>query len=174
MTVHKPSTLALVVTLTLTGVGCAAAPRVRPVKGADVDTGTGSLEYDRRQLQGTWRLSSYTVYEGPAGRPVPATAQLTYDEFGNLSITGSIKDTEGAGAAQRLLMNVTGRAVLDVHKKELRLVALDGAEAIPIDSARRVDFNETRRYAITPGSLTLTVVGDTGNTLATSVWTKLQ
>ena len=37
-------------------VGCAAGPRTRPVKGADVATGTGSAESVRRQLQGTWEL----------------------------------------------------------------------------------------------------------------------
>ena len=171
---QRPLTAAIVLTVALTGVGCAAAPRTRPVKGAEVDAGPGSVEYDRRQLQGTWRLDTYTVYEGPTHRRVPAAAQLTYDEFGNLSITGTIKDNEGADAAQRLLIDVSGRAVIDAKKKELRLVALDGAADLPLDVQRRVDFNETRRYAVKPTSLMLTVVGETGNTLATTEWTKLR
>ena len=51
------------------GTGCAAAPRERPIKGGDVDTGPGSVEAVRRQLEGTWDLVSLAVT--PKGGAAP-------------------------------------------------------------------------------------------------------
>ena len=52
--------------------GCAPAPRARPVKMGDVDTGTNSLEATRRQLEGTWDLTALEIYDPPGGTPVRA------------------------------------------------------------------------------------------------------
>ena len=52
---------------------CAKTARERPVKMGDVDTGPGSLEAVRRQLEGSWELVSLAVVPQGGGEPVPLT-----------------------------------------------------------------------------------------------------
>ena len=82
--------LVLVVAVAPLLAACPSAPRVRPVKAGDVDTGPGSLESVRRQLQGTWELVGAVVFDA-SGKATPRKAEgrLTYDEYGKLTIGAS-------------------------------------------------------------------------------------
>src|SRR4029450_13714490 len=82
----------LAVLLSVSLCACAAAPRTRPVKMGDVDTGVGSLEDTRRQLAGTWTLVEYRGYDKGGPVRVDASAELSYDEFSNLKMKGAVKD----------------------------------------------------------------------------------
>ena len=66
------STLALALSLPLLAA-CPAGPRASPVKMGPVDTGAGSLESVRRQLQGSWDLVSLEVMAA-GGTPVKVAA----------------------------------------------------------------------------------------------------
>src|SRR5262245_22906762 len=77
-------------------VSCAAGPRTRPIKGADVDTGGGTLAQARRYLEGTWSLVSYEIMP-PGQAPIQVKGQgtLTYDEFSNLNMEIRVDDATG-------------------------------------------------------------------------------
>src|SRR6478672_10386082 len=123
-----PLTCALLLTLPVV-TGCQAAPRARPVKMGPVDTGAGSLESVRRQLQGSWDLVSLEVMAA-GGTPVKvaATGHLKYDEFGNLSIDGRVTEASTGGIDPNVL-NMSGRAVIDPDKHMLRFQAVNATTA---------------------------------------------
>src|SRR5262245_63356548 len=78
--------LALVISL-----ACEAQPRQRPLDVGPVASGRGTIEFERRRLQGTWGLERFEVMD-KARKPlvVRAKALLTYDEHGNLSVQGTL------------------------------------------------------------------------------------
>ena len=126
--------------------GCAKAPRERPVKMGDVDTGAGSLESVRRQLQGTWELVSLAVVPPTGGAPVPLAARgtLVYDEFGNLSVDAHTNDPNAPQAAQTAgLLSFKGRAVIDTAKSELKLMDVTGS----VDPNTVIATERRRRFA---------------------------
>ena len=72
-------------------LACEAQPRQRPLDVGPVASGPGTIEYERRRLEGTWRLDRFEVLDS-AGSPtaVRAQATLTYDEYGNLTVRGKL------------------------------------------------------------------------------------
>jgi hypothetical protein len=165
-------TLALVLTLCY---GCAPAPIYKPIKAGDVDTGANSLESVRRQFQGTWALDHYYVYEGAQRRRLDATAELKYDEFGNLTMRGQLKNPTPATSAAALMLNYTGRAVIDVNSKELRMMAVSNAgDSLPSPIEAKVDPASVRHYEFQGSELWLTVNGADGKPTASSSWKKIQ
>jgi hypothetical protein len=161
----------LICVLLVAGVsGCAAAPRQRPIKGADVDTGPGSIEAVRRQLRGTWALTSYEVYQPSGKQEIGAQAQLTYDEFGNLKIDGQV----AADQSRPALLNYSGRVTIDPRASELHLMDIEGtAGSVPDSVARSLSPENTRHYELTQSTLTLTVVDREGKTTAKSMWKRV-
>jgi len=155
----------------LAAVGaCTAAPRVRPVKMGDVDTGTGTVESVRRQLTGTWQLSSYEVYQSGKPQKMNADGQLTYDEFGNLTLRGGV---HGAGESKPSVLNFSGRAVIDVTKQEIRFEDVtSAADRLPQGAAQQSDPDKTRKYVLNGADLTLTTVDASGATTAVTRWKK--
>jgi len=150
-------------------IGCAAAPRQRPVKGADVQTSAGTLESVRRQLQGTWALVGLETVppSGGARVPINATGTLTYDEFGNLTIDGRTTDPAAPVAArEKALLTFKGRAVIDVVKHELRLADLTGN----VDPNEVLAPERRRRYEFTADTLKLSSVDDKGQVVTISTW----
>jgi len=153
--------------------GCAPAPIYRPIKVGDVDTGANSVEAVRRQFQGTWTLDNYYVYEGTRRHRLDATAEMVYDEFGNLKMRGELKHPTAAAGAPPVLLNFTGRAVIDANTRQLRLMAVNSTgDAIPSAIADQVDPASVRVYEFQGANLWLTINGADGKPTAASLWKK--
>ena len=139
---------------------CQAAPRQRPVKGGPVNTGPGSLEAVRRQLQGTWQLTQFEMYPQP-GKPVVLNAQalLTYDDFGNLTVQGEVREALPGESAppKNPMLNYSGRAVIDPVRQEMRLQdATSGMEGTgKVDPAvkKELDPSRVRKFEFTSDGL---------------------
>jgi hypothetical protein len=160
---------ALVVSALLSA--CAPAPIYKPIKGGPVDTGSGSLEAVRRQLQGSWALTSYEIYSGGKRRRLPAAARLSYDEFGNLTMDGEIARSGAAQDQRPLLLNYSGRAVLDIQNHELRLLDLvPSGDALPRSVADATSATNVRRFDVRGDVLTLTIIAADGKPAAASAW----
>jgi hypothetical protein len=160
------------VVLATVGACATSRPRQRPVEGGAVDAGAGSLEAVRRQLEGTWNLVSAEVLSATGARTtVKATAVLTYDAYGNLSLKGAYDDP-AATAEQKAALNFTGRAVIDTQKQVLRLLDVKQSEsefaALPAEMAARRE----RGYAFEGDRLTLTVKDSAGRVTAVNTWRK--
>jgi hypothetical protein len=151
--------------------GGSSEPRVRPVKGGDVDTGLNSVEAVRRQLQGTWALVSLEVASPSGPVKVPATGQLKYDEYGNLTIDGSVTDPRIDSGVLKL----SGRAVVDPTKHMLRLMDIKGTTTSAeqaLDS--NIDPAKVRYYEFDGELLKTTVKDASGATTATATWKRAQ
>jgi hypothetical protein len=160
--------------LALSLVGCwssSSAPRVRPVKGADVDTTATSVESVRRQLQGTWDLVTLEVKAANGALvPVPAKGQLIYDEYGNLKIDGSVSDPSIDSGVIRM----SGRAVIDPTKHMLRLMSMTGTTTSAeqaLDST--IDPAKVRYYEFVGDTLKTTVKDASGATTAAATWKRI-
>lgn len=148
--------------------GCAAQESRRPLHTTAVDTGAGTTESVRRQLEGTWILDSFTVFDGSgAPRTVGASGSLTYDAFGNLALIGKIDDPTTAGAHANSLA-FKGRAVVDPGAHRIVLADLQGnvdASALPANmSPEKVRF-----YTFDGDTLSLETRDGT-RVLARTVW----
>ena len=153
--------------------GCAKTARERPVRMGDVDTGPGSLEAVRRQLQGTWELVSLAVVPQGGGQPVPLKARgtLTYDEFGNLTVDAHTDDPNAPQAARTAnLLTFKGRAVIDVAKSELKLMDVTGS----VDPNTVISTERRRRYAFEGDLLKLSSLEPNGQIAATATWRRRQ
>ncbi len=135
-------------------------------------SGPGTLEAIRKQFEGSWNLASAEVVSATGQRTsIKASAVLTYDAFGNLSLKGAYEDPS-ATAEQTAALNFTGRAVIDTQKQEFHLLDLKQTEgdfsALPAEMvARRV-----RSYAFAGDVLTLTVKDSKGKVTAINTWRK--
>jgi hypothetical protein len=152
------------------GAACAPAPRQRPIKVGTVDTGAGSLEATRRQLEGTWELTGLETYPAGGQKVVhKASAVLTYDEYGNLTIMGRIEQEGATAGAAAPLLSFKGRAVIDAEKHQLRLMDAQGPEkALPAE----VSPDLLRRYEFEGDMLKLSTVDGSGQPTATATWKK--
>ena len=151
-------------------VACSAAPRQRPVKMGDVETGAGTLESTRRQLEGTWDLVSFETYPSP-GKKVEqqATAVLTYDAYGNMEIIGRLTEAGQSAGAGAPLLSYKGRAVIDVDKHQLRIVPSSGDEkALPAEASTAL----VRQYSFTNDLLSLSMIDTAGKPTASTTWKK--
>ena len=140
-------------------------------KGGAVDTGAGSLEAVRRQLQGTWTLIELKSSPAPGGAlaPVKAEGTLVYDEYGALTIDARTSDPAAPAAARSAgLLAFKGRAVIDTAKSELKLMDLTGN----VDPDAVLAPERRRRYAFEGDTLTLLSIDAAGNVTATAVWRK--
>src|SRR5215471_475723 len=145
--------------------GCTAAPRVRPVKMGDVDTGINSVESVRRQLKGTWELVSLDVFS-PSGEKssAQATGRLTFDEYGNLAMKGTIT---GAPNLDPSALNLTGRVTIDT---DLHAIRIGGVSAKNADDRRidpKLDATNTRYYVFEGDLLKTTLKNPAGVMTAT-------
>jgi len=150
---------------------CGPAPRSRPVKMGPVDTGPESAEAIRRQLQGTWDLTTLEMFQ-PSGAKsaVQATGRLTYDEFGNLAMRGSVS---GANVDSSVL-NLTGRVAIDPVAHTLKF----GGLAAPTADAKRLDpqldASQVRYYEITGDTLKTTIKAADGSPTAVATWMRVK
>jgi len=152
--------------------GCTAAPRTRPVKMGDVDTGTSSVEAVRRQLKGTWELVGLDVFS-PGGEKTAAQAngRLTFDEYGNLAMKGTIT---GGPTLDPSALNLTGRVTID---PDLHAIRIGGVTAATTDAKRidpKLDATNVRYYQFEGDLLKTTLKNPSGVTTATATWKKVE
>ncbi len=159
---------AATVLLALALCACSAAPRQRPIKMGEVDTGAGSVESARRQLEGTWELVSFETYPAPGQKiPQKATGVLTYDAYGNLEIVGRLEQPGGSPGAGAPLLSYKGRAVIDAGQQQLRVVDTQGdTSKLPSEASTQY----LRRYVIDGDQLTLSMIDGAGHPTATTTW----
>jgi hypothetical protein len=142
----------------LTVSACKSAPSQKPFGGGDVNTGPGSIEYVRRQLQGTWTLDRFEAADA-AGQfhPVKANATLTYDQYGNVTVAGTLLEPLPGQQSQDLqpMLKYSGRIVIDTQKHEFRL---QGRKAPRIPASRAPWAPVDTEYDITDTQLTITYV----------------
>jgi len=150
---------------------CESAPRVRAVKMGDVTTGGDTIEAVRRQLKGTWELVTLNLV-APTGTktPVDARGQLQYDEFGNMSMRGTIT---GSDHIDPSALNLTGQLTIDpvAHSWRIRGVEAGSVDDRLIDP--KLDFAHTRYYEFTGTGLTTTVKDGSGTPTAIATWKKI-
>jgi hypothetical protein len=148
---------------------CQAAPRQRPIELGPVDTGAGSLEAARRQLQGEWSLVALETPEssGELTR-IAATGVLTYDEYGNFTITGRVEDPRASRLELERMLTFTGRAVVDPRRQELRLIENTGkGDRL---AGTPIALDRVRRYAFDKELLRISTVDANGSITATTTW----
>ena len=179
MNVLTDRTRAAVACALLTAVawlpGCAPSPRQRPVEGGPVNTGAGSLEATRRQLQGTWTLTRFEIANA-AGQltAIRAKAQLTYDSFGNLSIKGVLEEPLPGQATitDAPALMYSGRAVIDTAKQELVLLGLNATVEPDPAILAKIGLDARRRYAVTATTLTMSAMDAQGRTMSRATYAK--
>jgi hypothetical protein len=178
MTSHTRIGLAAALGITMaaaSAAGCAAAPRQRPIKMGDVDTGKGSLEAERRRLLGTWSLLSYDMIGANGAKThVAGQAQLTYDEFGNLKVVGEVNDPKIEGSHAESMLSYSGRAVIDPDKHEMRLLDMKtgtsnttDTEIVQPDAVRHYEFHDNNQ-------LEITLKDEAGKTVGVTSWKRVQ
>ena len=166
--------LVLIVAVAPLLAACPSAPRKRPIKMGEVNTGPGSLESVRRQLQGTWELVDAVALDA-AGKPTPrkADGRLTYDQYGNLTINARLADSTQPSSSVSGLLAYSGRVVIDPAKSELVLMdlksRLPSGEPIPAE----VSPDKIRLYTIEGDTLTLTSKDASGVATARTTWRKV-
>jgi hypothetical protein len=144
--------------------GCAPRARVRPVKMGDVDTGAGSVEATRRQLEGTWELFRLEAIDASGNaRPVKASGRLQYDAYGNMQVKGVIEDPALKNA---LVLDTEGRIVIDPVKKQFH--AADVGETDP--RLKAIAPDKVRTYELTPSEFVVTYQDANGKPTARAVW----
>jgi hypothetical protein len=134
----------------------------------DVDTGANSLEGVRRQLQGTWDLVTLEVTSPSGPVKVPAKGRLQYDEYGNMSLTGSVTD---ASNVDPNVLTISGRVVIDPTKHMFRFASVTGDTTVAeqtLDS--NIDPAKVRYYEFVGDLLKTTVKDASGATTATATW----
>ncbi len=173
MRLRQCAVVCLVATVALTVSACKSAPSQKPFGGGDVNTGPGSVEYVRRQLQGTWTLDRFETADA-AGQfhPVRANATLTYDQYGNVKVTGTLLEPLPGQQAQDLqpMLMYSGRIVIDTQKQEFRLQAQEGIADPSLQGT--VGAGLIRKYDITNTQLTITYVTPQGKPTARTIFKK--
>lgn len=147
---------------------CPPAPLDRPMKMGPVDTGAGSVEAARRQLQGTWQLVSLDVYTADGQKhTVAAKGTLTFDDYGNLSLRGRVTAGEKIEPSE---LNLKGRLTIDPDNHLFRV----GGVTAPTADERRVDPKldpaHVRYYELEGELLKTTTKNASGTTTATATW----
>jgi hypothetical protein len=158
-----------VAAVAVTVTACAAAPRQRRIKGADVQTTAGSVEAVRRQLQGRWELVALESVppRGGARVPISATGTLIYDEFGNMTIDARTTDPAAPVAARESdLLAFKGRAVIDAEHQELKLMDVTGN----VNADEVLSTERRRRFEFGAGTLKLSSLDEHGEVTAISTW----
>jgi hypothetical protein len=184
MTPHLGFACALCVVLTL--AGCAKAqPRQRPLNTTPIASGAGTMEVERKKLQGRWMLVSLTVVsENGRKAAVDATGVLTFDGFGNLQIEYRMSES-GRQTLESLgikvpnpVLSTAGNVAIDPAGKQITYVGSENQKkALGFDpdlAARRANpftLERVRYYRFEDdNALTLMTRHDDGSEGATAVW----
>ena len=149
---------------------CASAPLQKPINAGEVATGAGTVESVRKQLEGTWTLVSYEIIQGGRRQRLDATAEMSYDQFGNLNMIGELKSPDASREKRPALLNYSGRAVIDVDKSEIRFVVENSRDPLPRSVEANVTPENVRHFRFRDSMLELTVSDANGQTTGFSTW----
>lgn len=151
--------------------GCESAPRARPVKMGDVASGGDSVESIRRQLKGTWDLVSLElVAANGAKTPVQASGRLTYDDYGNMAMKGSIA---GGQTIDPSVLNLTGQVAIDPTQHSFRFTQIRAGSADDRRVDPTIDASKVRYYEFEGDTLKTTLKDAKGATTAVAAWKKI-
>jgi hypothetical protein len=164
------STVAVCVLLT----ACAPSPRQRPLSAGPVEFGPDSLEVTRRQLAGTWTMTRLEALDQTGHLvPVKAKAQLTYDEFGNLTITATLEEPlpgqKSVGEASNL--DYKGRATIDTARHELVFTGNSTAAPDP-GTLKAIGLESRRKYELDGQTLTMSTMDKNGKVILRTTYRK--
>lgn len=172
---------ALIVVMGLTSlVACAETPTTmgttvptRTPKGGDVATGLGTVESERQRLKGAWALTALQIFS-PTGEPraAQATGRLEYDEYGNLTMLGTVT---GGPEVDNSVLNIKGRIVIDPTSHTLRFQNITARNADEKRVDPQIDASLVRYYEFDGNDLLKTTVkAANGSTTATATWKRIQ
>jgi hypothetical protein len=151
--------------------GCESAPRVRPVKMGDVASGGDTVEAIRRQLKGTWDLVSLELVSASGSKaPVQASGRLTYDDYGNMAMRGTIA---GGQTIDPSVLNLTGQVAIDPATHSFRFTQIKAGSTDERRVDPTIDATKVRYYEFQGDTLTTTLKDAKGSTTAVAAWKKI-
>jgi hypothetical protein len=156
-------------------LACEAQPRQRPLDVGPVASGPGTIEYERRRLEGTWSLDKFEVLDSAgSATAVRAQATLTYDEYGNLTVRGKLLEPiPGEKSIEHPLLEYAGPIVLDPTRQQFRLGSVKTAGA-PLDPGleSKIDPQFVRKYELSDTTLRISFLSPSGATTAIASFTR--
>ena len=167
--------LAAVVLALAASFACQAQPRQRPLGVGPVTSGPGTIEFERRRLQGTWEMNRFEVIDSAgASRVVKAEAILTYDEYGNLTVRGKLLEPlPSANTVEYPMLEYSGPIVLDPPKHQFRLGAMNKvASAVDPALEASIDPAFVRRYELSETNLRISYLNPAGSVTAIASFTR--
>ncbi len=155
-------------------LACQAQPRQRPLDVGPVASGPGTIEFERRRLEGTWRMDRFEVIDSAgASRVVKAEAILTYDEYGNLTVRGKLLEPmPSANAVEYPMLEYAGPIVLDPTRKQFRLGAVKVASPVDPTLEGSIDPAFVRHYELSDTTLKISYLNPAGSTTAIASFTR--
>ena len=129
----------------------------------------------RRQLQGTWTLERLEIADSAGAlRPVNATGTLTYDEFGNMKVSGRVLDVLPDDQQRALLplVEYSGRAIIDAAKSEFRVEAVEQRSEVDPALKAALGIDRIRKFEVTDTTLVIRYITPEGRTAATTRFKK--
>ncbi len=151
--------------------GCESAPRARAVKMGPVEGGGDTVEAIRRQLKGTWDLVSLELVSATGAKtPVQASGRLTYDDYGNMAMKGSIA---GGQTIDPGVLNLTGQVAIDPTAHSFRFTQIQAGSADERRVDPQIDAAKTRYYEFQGDTLRTTLKDAKGATTAVAAWKKI-
>ena len=161
-------------------IGCAAAPRQRPLPVGKIESGPGSLAETRKFLEGRWVLESFEV-RPPGKSPIllNGSGELNYDDFGNLRMQikadqASADLLRAAGIEMRDgVISADGRTAIDLQNKTLTYF-IEGQRSSNQTGGGPLALNRPRHWEVTGDVLTLTTRDDSGAPLSIGRWKRSQ
>ncbi len=166
--------------LLVVAIGCAAAPRQRPLPVGKIESGPGSLAEARKFLEGRWVLESFEVR--PPGKPpilLNGSGVLNYDDFGNLRMQikadqASADLLRAAGIEMRDgAISADGRTAIDLQNKTLTYF-IEGQRSSNQTGGGPLALNRPRHWEVMGDVLTLTTRDDSGAPLSIGRWKRSQ
>ena len=158
-------------------IGCAAAPRQRPLPVGKVE---GTLSDARKFLEGRWVLESFEV-RPPGKSPIllKGSGVMNYDDFGNLRM--EIKADQASADLLRAagieirdgVISADGRTAIDQQNQTLTYF-IEGQRSSNLTGGGPLALNRPRHWEVMGDVLTLTTRDDSGAPLSIGRWKRSQ
>jgi len=166
--------------LLVVAIGCAAAPRQKPLPVGKIESGPGTVSEARKFLEGRWVLESFEVR--PPGKPpilLKGSGVLNYDDFGNLHMEikadqASADLLRAAGIEMRDgVISADGRTAIDLQNHTLTYF-IEGQRSSNQTGGGPLAPSRPRHWEVTGDVLTLTTRDDSGAPLSIGRWKRSQ